>query len=136
MVNDGGAVAAWAEALAGWHGEGRVTTVVPSHGRVGGRELLAATVAYLRGLRAGECPRDMAVLSPFYRETHERNVQMVGAAAGSRRVSASRDTTVREGSTSRNARRGGIVQEPERRELSVRPKRPTATPRARDRADR
>jgi glyoxylase-like metal-dependent hydrolase (beta-lactamase superfamily II) len=83
VVNDGGTVQGWADALAGWHGDGRVTTVVPSHGRVGGRELLAVTLDYLRGLPSGRGPEDPAALSPFYRETHRRNVERVGPGSGS-----------------------------------------------------
>jgi len=53
VVNDGRAVAKWALALERWLGGGRVHTVVPAHGPVGGRELLEQNVRYLRGLAAG-----------------------------------------------------------------------------------
>ena len=79
VVNDGAAVRGWAEELARWLADGRITTVVPSHGRVGGAELLEDTLRYLQGLGAGKGPSNLAALTPFYRETHRRNLQLVGA---------------------------------------------------------
>ena len=58
VVNDGRAVAGWADALEGWLRDSRVTSVVPFHGREGGRELLAAALDYLRGLQSGKGPED------------------------------------------------------------------------------
>jgi len=81
VVNDGGAVGSWVEGLAHWAGDGRVTTVVPSHGRVGGRELLEDTLRYLQGLPEGRGPADLAALPRFYRETHQRNLELAGQPA-------------------------------------------------------
>lgn len=76
VVNDGESVEGWIDGLARWAGDASVTTVVPSHGRVGGREVVADTLRYLRGLRLGEGPADVAALTPFYRETHRRNLEL------------------------------------------------------------
>jgi glyoxylase-like metal-dependent hydrolase (beta-lactamase superfamily II) len=83
VVNDGAAVAEWARSLARWLNDGRVGTVVPSHGPVGGRELLEHNVRYLRGLAAGGGPTDLSGLRPFYRETHLRNQELTGPGRGS-----------------------------------------------------
>ena len=80
VVNDGGAVGAWIEELARWASNDRATTVVPSHGRVGGRELLEDTLRYLQGLPEGKGPADLSALPPFYRETHRRNLELAGPA--------------------------------------------------------
>lgn len=77
-VNDPAAVPGWASALEHWRGDARVRTVVPSHGVVGGPELLQRTAGYLRTIAAGGSPILPADLPPFYRETHERNVRLMG----------------------------------------------------------
>jgi glyoxylase-like metal-dependent hydrolase (beta-lactamase superfamily II) len=79
VVNNGASVAGWAEKLERWLNERRVTTVVPSHGLVGGSELLADNVRYLRGLSAGKGPAVPSALSPFYRDTHRRNLELAGS---------------------------------------------------------
>ncbi|HKJ03544.1 MAG TPA: MBL fold metallo-hydrolase [Longimicrobiales bacterium] len=79
VVNDGAAVEGWVARLRAWTGVSAVTTVVPSHGRVGGLELLDETLAYLDGLARG-APRPAGVLTSFYDETHRRNVAAVRAA--------------------------------------------------------
>lgn len=78
VVNDGGAVAAWVERLRAWARVAGVTTVVPSHGPVGGPELLEHSAEYLRALTEGRpLLRGGAPLSRFYEETHRRNVALV-----------------------------------------------------------
>jgi glyoxylase-like metal-dependent hydrolase (beta-lactamase superfamily II) len=79
VVNDGRTVADWVARLRGWLARSDVTDVVPSHGRVGGVELLEATVAYLEGLGTG-APPPAEALTPFYAETHARNVALVRGA--------------------------------------------------------
>jgi glyoxylase-like metal-dependent hydrolase (beta-lactamase superfamily II) len=78
VVNEGAAVAAWVEGLARWLADPRVAQVVPSHGRVGGRELIGQTLDYLRSLTHGGDPPESSHASPFYRETHLRNLRAVG----------------------------------------------------------
>lgn len=83
VVNDGRVVGSWADALERWLGDARVTTVVPAHGPVGGRELLERNVRYLRGLATGEGPADPSALPGFYRDTHRRNLEKAGPGNGS-----------------------------------------------------
>lgn len=82
VVNDAEAVSAWIAELDLWRADERVHVVVPSHGPVGGRELLSATLAYLRGLGSGKAPEDLAALPEFYLETHRRNLERAGSASG------------------------------------------------------
>jgi len=79
VVNDGAAVEGWVARLRRWAGVTGVTTVVPSHGRFGGRELLEETAAYLEGLATGAAPREPALTS-FYETTHRRNEELVRSA--------------------------------------------------------
>lgn len=88
FVNEGAAVPEWIEGLERWAADARVTTVVPSHGPVGGRELIEETAAYLRSLvdgsaRAGSRRgEDLSSLSPFYVRTHARNLERVQGIQG------------------------------------------------------
>lgn len=84
VVNDGAAVEGWIDALAPWLVDERVERVVPSHGRLGGRGLLADTMRYLQGLARGEAPADPGAAMPFYRETHLQNLERVRRARGGR----------------------------------------------------
>lgn len=79
VVNDPGALPGWIEELERWRADPRVVQVVPSHGRVGGRELLGDTASYLRGLISGKGRTDDAHrrLEPFYRDTHARNLALI-----------------------------------------------------------
>jgi glyoxylase-like metal-dependent hydrolase (beta-lactamase superfamily II) len=51
--------------------------VIPSHGPVGGPELLRRNALYLRTLLAGEEPELSPDLPPFYVQTHEANRTLV-----------------------------------------------------------
>lgn len=82
VVNDPTAVERWVAALDGWLGDERARTVVPSHGPVGGPELLERTASYLRELTRGRAPTVPDDLAPFYRETHEENVRLMRAFTG------------------------------------------------------
>lgn len=79
---------AWAQKLDGWARDlerrtlgpeghpgagGRHPLVIPSHGPVGGTELLRQNARYLRKLLSGEEPELSPDLSPFYLQTHEAN---------------------------------------------------------------
>jgi len=65
---------AWVEELRRWEHDTRVRTVVPAHGSVGGREVIAHTARYLDGLRRGIPVNPPEPLTPFYRETHANNI--------------------------------------------------------------
>ena len=88
VVNDGAAVPAWIAGLERWAADARVTSVVPSHGRLGGRALIEETAAYLRSLLEGRTPAEAAApgsappLTPFDASTHARNLEQVQGMAG------------------------------------------------------
>jgi glyoxylase-like metal-dependent hydrolase (beta-lactamase superfamily II) len=95
VVNDGAAVERWIVELERWAAHPGVSSVVPSHGRLGGRELIQETEVYLRSLlswdaytfvesEAGETHAgiiDLSTLAPFYARTHARNLRRVAEAA-------------------------------------------------------
>lgn len=63
----------WLAKLAVWQQDPRVKSVAPSHGPVGGRELIEHTASYLEALQKGEDTALPKTLSAFYRQTHEAN---------------------------------------------------------------
>lgn len=77
VINDAGAVAAWLAALAPWAADPRVRLVIPAHGPIGGREVIARTIDYLAALTAGRSPAVPDHLDPFYRETHAENMRLM-----------------------------------------------------------
>ena len=80
VVNDGGAVRDWVARLHRWMAVTELSIVVPSHGRVGGVELLDETAKYLDGLLMGAAPPE-DVLTSFYEQTHRRNLALVQPSA-------------------------------------------------------
>lgn len=68
-------LAGWIEELSRWLEDPRVETVVPSHGQMGGLEILARNIVYLRQLLAGGSVAVPETLSDFYRETHLANLR-------------------------------------------------------------
>ncbi|MCG6956135.1 MAG: MBL fold metallo-hydrolase [Gemmatimonadetes bacterium] len=79
VVNDGAAVPGWTKYLERWRDDAGVAQVIPAHGRLGGRELIGETLAYLRALLEGASP-DPGEVPPFYEDTHRRNVRVVADA--------------------------------------------------------
>jgi len=73
FLNPGGNVEEWAGRLEGWATHPRVEVVIPSHGPIGGRNLLEENASYLRALLAGQDPVLPEDLTPFYRRTHAAN---------------------------------------------------------------
>ena len=65
----------WIAALRRWETDERVRSVAPAHGPIGGREILTRNVAYLEGLRSGHPIEPTGPLTPFYRDTHAKNVE-------------------------------------------------------------
>lgn len=94
FLNEGSPAEVWARGLEGWLATLEVwmerspdraealyppsPRVIPSHGPMGGPELLANNVRYLRALLKGEDPVLPAELSPFYAQTHAVNRHRVG----------------------------------------------------------
>lgn len=75
VVSSPAALPRWITELQEWEADVRVRTVVPSHGRIGGREILQQNIRYLQRLLEG-LPFDVSEpLSPFYRATHEANLR-------------------------------------------------------------
>jgi len=64
----------WIGALRRWEADERVRSVVAAHGPIGGREILTRNLAYLEALRSGHPIEPAGPLTPFYRETHAKNV--------------------------------------------------------------
>jgi len=64
----------WIAALRRWEADERVRSVVAAHGPIGGREIVTGNVRYLEALRSGRPIEPTGALTPFYRETHARNV--------------------------------------------------------------
>ena len=80
FLNPGSPLKAWSESLSTWagrlEGASKPCLVIPSHGRVGGPELLRETARYLDDLLSGGVNDSMGDLSPFYRETHTNNLAL------------------------------------------------------------
>lgn len=75
LVPAGSNLAGWIEELLRWQKDPRVRTVIPSHGAIGGREILTENIVYLQHLLAGREIAEPEMLNVFYRETHRANVQ-------------------------------------------------------------
>jgi glyoxylase-like metal-dependent hydrolase (beta-lactamase superfamily II) len=77
FLNPGNPIEPWAKSLEDWSERlenTEVTSIViPSHGRLGGPELLRETAGYLRDLLAGRPPSITENLTQFYRETNAAN---------------------------------------------------------------
>jgi len=81
FLNPGSPIEPWAKSLEDWSERlektGKPSIVIPSHGQLGGPELLRENAGYLRDLLAGREPGIKEELSPFYRETHASNQAVV-----------------------------------------------------------
>ncbi len=69
------ALPGWIAGLERWEADARVRMVVPSHGRIGGREILAHNIRYLRLLLEGRGFAMPEADTPFYRSTHDSNMR-------------------------------------------------------------
>jgi glyoxylase-like metal-dependent hydrolase (beta-lactamase superfamily II) len=72
---DDSPVETWIAALQNWEQNDRVQHVIPSHGIIGGRELLRQNIVYLQNLRSGVPVELPEALDDFYRETHQNNIR-------------------------------------------------------------
>ncbi len=85
VLNPGGPVEAWAGELTAWAerlAPEPSSLVIPSHGPIGGPELLRRNAAYLRALLEGGAWELPAGTPPFYLRTHADNVRRAGEADG------------------------------------------------------
>lgn len=80
FLNPGSPLRAWSKALTSWaeklEAAQEASLVIPSHGQMGGPELLRENARYLNALLAEKEPDMGEDLSPFYRETHANNVAL------------------------------------------------------------
>jgi len=74
VINADSPIDEWITALQNWERDERVQHVIPSHGVIGGRELLRQNISYLQNLRNGIPINLPEKLDDFYRETHESNL--------------------------------------------------------------
>jgi glyoxylase-like metal-dependent hydrolase (beta-lactamase superfamily II) len=74
-----GPVSPWARALREW--TGKVRTVVPAHGSIGGTELLRRNAVYLEGLlhEPQRAVPELVGAPAFYRRAHRRNLKQAAA---------------------------------------------------------
>ncbi|MDZ7359794.1 MAG: MBL fold metallo-hydrolase [candidate division KSB1 bacterium] len=75
VINADSPIVEWIAGLQRWEQDGRLQHVIPSHGIIGGRELLWQNIDYLQNLRNGIPPQLPEKLDKFYRETHQKNWQ-------------------------------------------------------------
>lgn len=75
IVYEDSPLSAWLGELERWHSDARVKTVIPSHGPVSDKNLLAKNIDYLRDLRDGHVPDVSHELAPFDAETHKANLK-------------------------------------------------------------
>jgi len=77
VVNAGSPLDAWIAALRNWERNDRVKHVIPSHGTVGGKELIRQNIDYLEKLKSGSAVRLPDDVDDFYRKTHLENVRLM-----------------------------------------------------------
>ena len=65
----------WIQKLEKWEADSRVQAVVPSHGDIGGREIIHSNIQYLKAIQLGNQFELPGNISQFYRQTHEENLQ-------------------------------------------------------------
>ena len=81
VVNEARAISPWLQALEGWAGNPELKLTIPSHGVINGRQCLESTMDYLRCLLDGGDFDLPAALDRFYRDTHEKNLELVKGAS-------------------------------------------------------
>jgi len=77
FLNEDSSIDEWIAELRNWENDIRVQHFIPSHGVLGGRELIRRNIVYLENLKNGsfiELPDD---LDDFYRQTHQDNLRRV-----------------------------------------------------------
>lgn len=74
VLNADSPLHAWIAALQSWEQNARVQHVIPSHGSIGGRELLRQNIIYLQNLQNAAAAALPEPLENFYRETHQQNL--------------------------------------------------------------
>jgi glyoxylase-like metal-dependent hydrolase (beta-lactamase superfamily II) len=75
VVNFEDLIDEWISGLRNWESDARVQHVIPSHGVIGGRELIRQNIIYLENLKNSSPSALPADLDDFYRKTHEENLR-------------------------------------------------------------
>jgi glyoxylase-like metal-dependent hydrolase (beta-lactamase superfamily II) len=68
----------WIAELDRWAGDERVRQVIPAHGPMSGRTIVAKNIEYLEAIRTGCAAEPVGPLTAFYRDTHRQNVRWQG----------------------------------------------------------
>ena len=68
----------WIAELGRWAGDERVRHVIPAHGPMGDRTIVAQNIEYLEAIRTGCATEPAGTLTTFYRDTHRQNVRWEG----------------------------------------------------------
>lgn len=77
VLKEGGEVLThWITQLEAWMTHPQLQGVIPSHGRIGDKTVIQATLDYLRAIRDGNTPQIMEPLDNFYSATHAANLQL------------------------------------------------------------
>lgn len=77
VVNSEPRVGDWLAALQAWAAMPELRRAIPAHGTTSGRKALDQTVAYLQSLTGDQDFKLPQGLTKFYRETHQRNQQLI-----------------------------------------------------------
>ena len=76
VVNSADGLGAWLARLESWAALPELSLTIPAHGNCLGREALEGTIAYLRALTGNQDFDLPPNLSPFYAETHKKNLRI------------------------------------------------------------
>ncbi len=78
VVNEESPMEEWIAGLQRWAEDARVQTVVPSHGAIGGREIIRHNIDYLQSLLFG-ATKASPDLPAFYKEVHQDNLRYISS---------------------------------------------------------
>lgn len=76
VVNDPACLPDWLNMLETWASNSDLKRAISAHGSITGRESLDSTVGYLRRLIAGDDIAFATELDEFYRQTHQKNLEL------------------------------------------------------------
>jgi len=82
VVNSAPLLGAWLSALQAWAALPGLKRAIPSHGSTSGRRALDQTIDYLESLTGAQDFQLPKRLAKFYRETHQKNLQLLAEAPG------------------------------------------------------
>lgn len=77
FISSEGPVTDWIDELKRWAQDSRIDIVIPSHGPIGGREIIRSNIDYLQNISKGADIKIPELLTDFYRETHQSNLHFM-----------------------------------------------------------